>query len=163
MVGHHWAPCSCQGRGESLIDPVSESLINHPKSAPGDEREKAGGNGYPSDYVCINHSRRQDPRRITSVWPELFVFCCFFLSLLSKVKRRNSNRTARVLAGCVRTVRVEGVLRKKPRRLSRWHQRQGSLLWLPVIELNKWLRFQWRLRRPSALCLARATADLINF
>lgn len=39
----------------------------------------------------------------------------------------------------------------------------GSLLWLPVIELNKWFRFQWQLPRPSALCLARAAADLINF
>lgn len=48
-------------------------------------------------------------------------------------------------------------------RLSRWRRWRRSLLRSPGIELNKWLRFQWRLPQPSALCLARATADLINF
>lgn len=36
---------------------MSESLINHPKSAPGDERGKTGDKGYLYDYVHINHSR----------------------------------------------------------------------------------------------------------
>lgn len=36
---------------------MSESLINHPKSAPRDEGGKSGDKGYLYDYVYINHNR----------------------------------------------------------------------------------------------------------
>lgn len=152
-MGHHWAPCSCQGWGESLIDPVSESLINHPKSAPRDEGEKTGDKGYLYDYVCINHRGERCAQHHKQRLGSSFL-TKFSSERESYIRPRMSTSEDGLLRCSACSV--------KPPRLSRWHQWQ-SLLWLPVIELNKWLRFQWRLLRPLALCLARATADLINF
>lgn len=156
-MGHLWAPCSCQGRGESLIDPVSESLINHPKSAPRDEAGKTGDKGYLYDYVCINHNRtKKDACSIvSSIWLE------FSHRILKWWGGKLHQTSEGVCAGTVWSGAA-------PARWSHPYSPgdiggRGGLLWLPVIELNKWLRFQWRLPRPSALCLARATADLINF